>query len=391
MNVIALDYVPSSQRGGKEMSMFQVCRGLSQRGHRVLFLHLCEGDLLTDYREFAAGVLPITTGRIDMKCLLGSSWRLWWDIRRVAQVIRGCLGEPASDNSVIYMDQDRGAGFGALLSLLLRVPLVFHCRQPFFEAFPRQEKLALQRAEKLIAVSHQTRADWLRYGFSPAKFTVVHNGIDTNTFTPADPAAAKKRFHCQPKNRVVAYVGRLDPEKGIDCLVKALALVKRPQPVHLLLAGGPVCHSSPAAGQRYLLGLKRLAQKLRVANRVHFLGHLDRPQWLYQACDLTVLPSLNSEPFGKAVVESMACGVPAIASRVGGIPEILQGEFAVGLFPAGDPAALASRIQLMVDWRQQTPSLGDHYRRYVLQHFSLETALRRLEAVLQAAIQGDGR
>jgi glycosyltransferase involved in cell wall biosynthesis len=92
-----------------------------------------------------------------------------------------------------------------------------------------------------------------------------------------------------------------------------------------------------------------------------------------------VLPSRWDEPFGRVVVEAMATGRPAVASAVGGIPEILRGDFAGLLFPRGDAAALAERLGALRDWRTTNPALAAHCADHVAQNFSLERAVTELE------------
>ena len=131
--------------------------------------------------------------------------------------------------------------------------------------------------------------------------------------------------------------------------------------------------------------MEQLARSLGVEKQVRFLGHLSNPVPLYQISDITVLPSIWSEPFGRSIIESLACGAPVIASRVGGIPEILTGELADNLVTAKDEQALAKRISEVIDWRETDPGYGQRCSDHVFNKFSLESMISGVEKTLLKA------
>ncbi|MEN8445579.1 MAG: glycosyltransferase, partial [Cyanobacteria bacterium J06555_13] len=177
---------------------------------------------------------------------------------------------------------------------------------------------------------------------------------------------------------VVGYVGRLDRHKGVETLIKGFAeLCKTNSAVHLAIAGKP--HNDNA---NYLTELKSLAVHLDVANSVTFLGHVDNPAQVYQASDVVVLPSEWPEPFGRTVIESLSCGVPVLASCVGGIPEILTDQLSQGLFESANPHSLAEKLRQHLSWREHTPDLSDYCRNHVVDNFSLGTAIENVEKTL---------
>jgi glycosyltransferase involved in cell wall biosynthesis len=126
---------------------------------------------------------------------------------------------------------------------------------------------------------------------------------------------------------------------------------------------------------------------LLIQDHVQFLGHVQQPLSLYQSSDITVPPSLWPEPFGRAVIESLAVGTPVIVSRTGGIPEILSGILPDSLVEPGNAHELAQALHGMIHWRQKTPQLGETYRQHVMQNFTLEKALNGVENVLLKALK----
>jgi glycosyltransferase involved in cell wall biosynthesis len=94
------------------------------------------------------------------------------------------------------------------------------------------------------------------------------------------------------------------------------------------------------------------------------------------------------EPFGRVLVEGMACGRPAVGSAVGGIPEILTGEHAAGVVPSQDPAALAAALGRLGGWQARDPGLAARCRAHVERSFTLDRTVEGLEAVLERAVAG---
>lgn len=178
-------------------------------------------------------------------------------------------------------------------------------------------------------------------------------------------------------------MGRLDRYKGVETLIRASALLlKHNVNMKLLIAGKPLRHPNPEEGEKYKQSLEQLSTDLGVEKYVDFLGHVTNTISLYQVSDVTVLPSLWAEPFGRTIIESMACGTPVVASRTGGIPEILTGEFQCGLFEPGNEQSLSDALNQMINWRDRAPEFGERCRKHVLDKFSLDRTVAEIEKVL---------
>ncbi|MGQ9873083.1 glycosyltransferase family 4 protein [Leptodesmis sp.] len=279
---------------------------------------------------------------------------------------------------------------GLILARYHQIPLLCYLQIPPFD-FNRQRLFGLQGVRRFIAVSDQTRSVWSKLGYEPDKIDLVYNGTDTNKFTPAmDFAQVRQQWGIPESTRVISFVGRLDKEKGIETLIKAFALVKQTYPdVKLLIAGKPLLHVSlekqkecPEEGMKYQRSLEALLDQLGIEDSIAFLGHLTQTASLYQISDVTLMPSLWPEPFGRVIIEAMACGTPVIASRTGGIPEVLTGGFQSHLVDPGNAVNLAMALQSILHWRETDPSLGMRSREYVLQKFSLDSMVDGIEKIL---------
>lgn len=372
MNIIVLENEPSSQRGGQELSLLSVCQGLAARGHQVTLLYRIEGNLLANYQAFCQRVIPI------------NSYRLNFDRSSLFSFFNDILKVPLGKDSLVYGNQYQDSFFGAAFSYLRRIPFVCHLRLPPPPRFIRQWTFGMKSARRLIAVSQHTKTEWISQGFDPARIDVVWNSIDVEKFCPDDDSQlVRSQLHLAADNPLISYVGRIDQCKGIETLLEAFATVHTQFPnTHLAIVGKPL-----SSRTSYLNELKALTEKLAIAPYTHFLGHFDQPQQIYQASTVTVLPSIWTEPFGRSLIESMSCGVPAIGSRIGGIPEVLSGEFTDALFTPKDASALALVLNRWLDWRSHDPSLGDRCRQHIIKHFSLGKMLNGIEKNFQSALE----
>lgn len=382
MHFIALEHQPTSLRGGQELNLFEICRGLAQRGHQVSLLYEQAGNLLEQYRTFCDHTIPINGYGFDRRKL--------HDVLRFLPSLASLPQIPTGKDSVVFSNAYHSTFFGHLLARYRQIPLLCYLQIPPFD-FNRQRLFGLQGVNRFIAVSDQTRSDWSKLGYQPDKIDLVYNGTDTNKFAPAaDFSQVRQQWGISESTRVISFVGRLDKEKGIETLIKAFALVKRTEPdAKLLIAGKPLLHVSlekqkecPEEGMKYQRSLEAMLIQLGIEDSVAFLGHLTQTASLYQVSDITVMPSLWPEPFGRVIIEAMACGTPVIASRTGGIPEVLTGEFRSHLVEPGNEFDLAKTLQSMLYWRAMDPSLGLRSRDYVLQKFSLDAMVDGIEKIL---------
>jgi D-inositol-3-phosphate glycosyltransferase len=182
-------------------------------------------------------------------------------------------------------------------------------------------------AQQLVSLHH---AD-------PARIDVVHPGVDLSTFTPGDRPAARAVLGLPEGHPIVAFVGRIQPLKAPDVLLRAAALLPD---VRVLIAGGP-----SGTGLAAPDSLVRLAAELGITDRVIFLPPQSRERLVevYRAADLVAVPSY-SESFGLVAVEAQACGTPVVAAAVGGLPVAVADGRSGALVDGHEPGRWASVI-----------------------------------------------
>jgi glycosyltransferase involved in cell wall biosynthesis/peptidoglycan/xylan/chitin deacetylase (PgdA/CDA1 family) len=203
---------------------------------------------------------------------------------------------------------------------------------------PRRRRIAavLQEADAVVAVSQDIKAQLAQLGVSEHEVHVVHRGVDSVLFSPGDRSAARARLGLPPDSSILVWVGRMVPVKGLEVLLEACShLRERGQQFLLCLIGdGPL-----------RARLQAQVEARNLTGQVRFVGPAQQEQlaaW-YRAANLSVLPS-HSEGIPNVLRESLACGTPFVASRVGGIPEIADSG-SCRLVPPGDPAALSQALE----------------------------------------------
>jgi D-inositol-3-phosphate glycosyltransferase len=176
------------------------------------------------------------------------------------------------------------------------------------------EQQVVDEADRLIANTDDEAAQLVSlHRADSARIDVAHPGVDLDVFRPGDRRAARIKLGLPLDEDVVAFVGRIQPLKGPDVLLRAAAKLPR---VHIVVAGGP-----SGSGLAAPDGLVRLADELGISARVKFLPPQSRENLatLFQAVNLVAVPSY-SESFGLVALEAQACGTPVVAAAVGGLP-----------------------------------------------------------------------
>ncbi|MDA1189571.1 MAG: glycosyltransferase, partial [Chloroflexi bacterium] len=205
------------------------------------------------------------------------------------------------------------------------------------------EERLMNSVDAIVVSTEVERQDIARlYGVTPARVAVVPPGVDLELFRPLDKATVRRTLGVS-ESHVLLYVGRLQPLKGVDILVKAFSQLEEKHDTRLFIVGGDPQNDSMT------LALKAEAQELGVLEKITFTGPLPQSQLpvYYNAADAFVLPS-HYESFGLAALEAMACGTPVVVSRVGGLPTfITQGKDGY-LVPWRCPEPFAQRIEVLL-------------------------------------------
>lgn len=237
------------------------------------------------------------------------------------------------------------------------------------------DRLCALMSHAVIAVSQHTADHLVNVErVSPRKVHVIPNGIDFERVQTSTPSVVSRlrAEHADSDDVLLLVVGRLHPEKGYEQLFLALRrVVDRARPFVRLLVAGRGPYESAYKAQVGQLGLEA---------HVRFLGFRHDIADLMAAADIFVLPSL-AEAFGLAVAEALYLGVPVLATRCGGIPEIVDDGRDGLLVPPGDADALAEALVLLVNDPDRRRALAGTGRQKVRERFAFERMIRAYEAL----------
>jgi glycosyltransferase involved in cell wall biosynthesis len=250
-----------------------------------------------------------------------------------------------------------------------------HFRHGNAWVFRKCESMVVSKQQaRDTAISHLIRAELLH---------VVPNGVDAERFSPGDRDRARAELGLPGGGTLLASVGRLNREKGFDVAIAAVARLAPHHPdVHLLVIGDG----------EYEEKLRSLTARLGVEERVLFVGSQDAEGVArhLQAADVFVFPTLRDEAIGLVLLEAMACAMPVVASRIGGIPEAVEpeGDLPVGLLiRPGSVAELEAALGRLISDPQLRHDLGARARARVLDEYTIERMAARTTDVYRTAIE----
>ncbi|HUI90434.1 MAG TPA: glycosyltransferase [Anaerolineales bacterium] len=215
------------------------------------------------------------------------------------------------------------------------------------------ERRVLAHADRVIVatLAEQTQLRFL-YKADDHKIMIIPPGVDISHFYPISPDEAKMVIGLKPDIRLILFVGRIEPLKGVDTLIRAMSCLKLnnpDRPVHLAIIGGEP-DASPEQMSNEMVRLQKLCDDLALDQTVVFLGKRgqDTLPYYYSASEMLVMPS-HYESFGMVALEAMACGTPVIASEVGGLGFLVQNGETGYTIPSGEPDILCDRLSTLLN------------------------------------------
>jgi glycosyltransferase involved in cell wall biosynthesis len=351
--------------GGLEVNACQLSREIVSLGHSVDVVYVKDGELTEIFRSFCGSIVKVPATEIPF------SRRGPFDLVKLGPALRA--GRRIFPD-LILVNQTFGLPWALTVAASTRAKVVCHLHnEPYpqdHSTFQRALLSALGRTTRhFVAVSDFLRDRAIEKGLRPEWVEVVRPGVEMNAYpaqTPELRRRARESLGVSQEGSVFLYLGRVDPGKGIEVLLGAWSELRMdPESATLLVVGSPFHAIDP---ERYVARLKALTSDYGV---IFLPRRLDVVELLH-AADVVVVPSLYGEPFGRVVIEAMATGCPVVASRTGGIPEILTGELEHFLFEPGNVPELASLMKHVGTWRETEPSLGRACRDHVQAHFSVE-------------------
>lgn len=304
--------------------------------------------------------------------LLPAIERAWYIKRNGIRIVH-------LNNSVLYNHD------WMLAAILAGVKCVTHERG-INDWFPPSAKYFAKRLDAVVCISEAVRFNMHERGADFGNLVVIHNGLDPKSMkVEATPDALRAAYGIAPETVVVGMLGNIKAWKGQDTLIRAMARVRREVPdVRCLLVGD----TSPSDWE-YGQSLHALVASLGLDKQIVFTGFQRNVGDFLRMFDVMVHASVLPEPFGRVILEAMACKKPVIGARAGAIPEIVE-EGRTGLtFPPGDADSLAEAIVSVISDRDRIRRFGESgYKRLVNEFHivkNIEATQRLYERILGAA------
>ena len=362
MKVLAL--TASSELTGPCRSLFQLVEHTKPRGVEFVL-----GIFLLD--QFRSS-LAIDEARRRGHCVEVLTQRMRYDpalLRQVSAIIR------RHGISILQSHGYKAALIAWFLRRIAGIPWValaegYTSENRRMALYNRLDRWLLRRADRVVAVSQATAQLLQTHGMPAERMTVIANAVDARDYQfDADQHALRNVWQIRPNDPLVGVIGRFSPEKGHAVFIRSFKQVLKEVPrAHAVLVGEGLEEAS----------LRELVCAERLEERVHFGGYHCAMSPVFAALDLVVIPSL-SEGIPLVLLEALLHGKAVVATRVGGIPEVLTGELARWLVRAGDAGALAAAQVEALNNHALRIKFGAAGTRHVSQQFS---SARRAEHML---------
>ncbi|OEU66739.1 MAG: hypothetical protein BBJ57_09485 [Desulfobacterales bacterium PC51MH44] len=261
-----------------------------------------------------------------------------------------------------------------LAAWLLRIPIVLYLHNPY----PQDEisgNFNFYFANSIIAVSQFMRDNFKNHPKIMNKIVCIHNGVDLGYFI-SKPSTMRETLGIDDQTFVIGFVGQISTRKGLDTLIHTSPSIIEQHPDTVFLIVG-----SDGAGEEGLTAkMKRLAERLGVLQHFYFLGRQTDIPEVMNTIDLLVTPSL-AEPFGKVIIEAMGCRKCVIASRVDGIPEIIQDGKNGLLVPPKNVNALGSAILKLMENEKLRIQLAETGYKTAVEEFAIDKHVKKVQGL----------
>jgi len=352
--------------GGAPKNVLQLLEHMALKGHRVGLISAPERRLVVKAKAMGAVTFPnphfvrSVTPHKDFLAL----WPVLSAVRRF-------------DPDIIHAHSTK-AGFAARIAgAIFRKPVVFTAHGWAFTEgkgaqlrviFAAAEKLASRVTDKIICVSEHDRELALRWKVAtPEQLIVIRNGVDPRKFLNISGKGIRKELGISNEEVIVSFVGRLSPPKKVDLFVDVVAAVKN-------------CRAVIVGDGELKNVVSRKIDQLGLSKRVFLMGERTEIPEILAASDIFVLPS-QWEGLPYTIIEAMMSGLPVVATKVGGIPELVEDGVTGFLVSPNNVDLLISAIRKLVEAPLLRMKMGKAARTKALENFTLERMLDETEQV----------
>jgi glycosyltransferase involved in cell wall biosynthesis len=379
--------------GGGVNSALRLSQGLSKKGHEITIVttpHRYTGDNTGKVFNWADVVcLPVFGNYLSLRYGLSFTVQAIVNVRKLHHQKKFDVIHVHSGFSIMGL-------VTAALGRITGVPTVHTLYCPAGKN-TLLKRLYLTRIDKIVAISLNISDSLRRIGVPGEKIAVIPPGIDQAVFNPQVQSNERKNLGIYPNQPVLLYVGNLGRRKGISVLLEALAIIaKNIREVKLLMVLNipdqqyrPVNIRGAESDMELLDMVKEQIKTCELEDKVVTLGIMPNLAGVMTACDILVAPFRDMTGIADypiSVLEGMACGKPVIATRVGGMAEIIHNHQNGLLVSPDNYQELADAIQYLLGHRQEAAVMGSENAKLVSREFAIESVVDRMEHVYQTLV-----
>jgi glycosyltransferase involved in cell wall biosynthesis len=359
--------------GGGERSMIELAATFDRKRYEISFAVPGPGPLaraLAERREsvyyYRADASLLNFHREDISPLSGKWWRQVFRVFGTARSLRRVIDAAAPH--LIHTHSQKAHVFAALAAIASDIPLVWHMRDVLSGRVARgiMDLFAAASTERVVAISQAVAAQFRR---ARPRVAVLYNAVSPpREYPPRRGERFRSEWGFPSSARIVGSVGQIAPWKGQHIFLGAAARLAADFPdAYFAVIGGPLygAHS-------YRAELVEQARRAGLGSRVRFVGQLDDAASAMETFDVLVHTPVEAEPFGRVIVEAMARGVPVVASRAGGITEIMEDGREGFLTEVGAADEVAAALAFLLDDPLTAAALGAQGRETYERRFSLD-------------------
>jgi L-malate glycosyltransferase len=239
-------------------------------------------------------------------------------------------------------------------------------------------KFGIEKSDAVTAVSHQLKEDTEQLLKTQKEIIPVHNFVDERVYYRRDNnSELKETYGIQDDEKVIVHISNFRPVKRIQDVIKAFSMIRKEMPSKLLLIGN---------GPELTVACEQV-RELNIEDDVLFLGKQENVGELFSICDLKLLLS-EKESFGLVLLEAMACGVPVIGTRIGGIPEVIVDGETGYMVEVGDTAAVADKAISLLKDDERHKRFRENSVKHVRENFLSEKIVSVYEEIYNSLVKG---
>lgn len=373
METISILYIPAEGYidGGGAVSLLNLLKRLDRRRFNPVVVCPSQGALVDALKSIGIKVEIIEMGALKDFHFVS----FFSSIIKLSRLIKEERIDIVHSNAVC----SRESFSSAIAAKMRKTPFIYHVR--ILDSIIWLERILVHLSDRIVVISEVVRKNlcWFK---DQKKIVKIYNGIDLDEFNPRiSQETMRKEFGLGPEAIVVGTTGMLVPHKGIQYFLQAAAgIVKKCPNARFLVVGGPI-----KKFKNYREKLEKLTGLLGLNEKVIFTGfRADLPRIL-AGIDIFVLASTR-EAFGRTLVEAMAVGKPVVATRVGGITEVVEDGVSGLLVSPRNPQAIADAVINLIRDKDKANGMGLAGRRRAMEFFDINANVQGTTELYEALI-----